>query len=266
MRSLRLLAPLLLLPAAAAAQAAAPVRVPYVLDSLPNGLTWIVHEDHSAPVAAVNVWYHVGSGDEKPGRTGFAHLFEHLMFMGSQHAPYPAFDRLLEGAGANNNGSTTDPQDAFGYGRHEGEYGMLVLSRFPIENEFIRTFQTFLWRDMPGALLPVDPSTGEPYYSDAEVALLRLSSKSFWDVPIKVPAAGGGLPWRLHLLCSHPTPPVFDGPEDRNGRRNHYTIKSDLPLPDPLASEQKIGDLLAILTGQRPAATNGQLGADAGRG
>ncbi|HEX7123481.1 MAG TPA: pitrilysin family protein, partial [Gemmatimonadaceae bacterium] len=65
-------------------------------------------EDHSVPTVAVNVWYHVGSGDERVGRTGFAHLFEHLMFMGSQHAPYPAFDRLLEGAGANNNGSTTE--------------------------------------------------------------------------------------------------------------------------------------------------------------
>jgi zinc protease len=78
------------------------------MDTLPNGLRFIVHEDHSVPTVTMNVWYHVGSGDEKPGRTGFAHLFEHLMFMGSEHAPYPAFDRLLEGAGANNNGSTTE--------------------------------------------------------------------------------------------------------------------------------------------------------------
>lgn len=91
-----------------AAQSSAPLKVPYTLDTLSNGLTLIVHEDHSAPTVAVNVWYHVGSGDEKPGRTGFAHLFEHLMFMGSQHAPYPQFDRLLEAAGANNNGSTTE--------------------------------------------------------------------------------------------------------------------------------------------------------------
>ncbi|HEU4698899.1 MAG TPA: pitrilysin family protein [Gemmatimonadales bacterium] len=89
----------------AAAQA---LRVPVTVDTLPNGLVLIVHEDHSVPIVATNVWYHVGSGDEKPGRTGFAHLFEHLMFMGSQHAPYPAFDRLLEAAGADNNGSTTN--------------------------------------------------------------------------------------------------------------------------------------------------------------
>ncbi|MDP1807001.1 MAG: insulinase family protein, partial [Acidimicrobiales bacterium] len=80
------------LPAALPAQSA-PIRVPHVMDTLPNGLRLIIHEDHSAPVVTVNVWYHVGSGDEKPGRTGFAHLFEHLMFMGSQHAPYPEFDR-----------------------------------------------------------------------------------------------------------------------------------------------------------------------------
>ncbi|HEU5185972.1 MAG TPA: pitrilysin family protein [Gemmatimonadaceae bacterium] len=75
----------------------------YTLD---NGLTVILHEDHSTPIVAVNVWYRVGSGDEQPGRTGFAHLFEHVMFMGSEHVPVGAFDQWLEAAGANNNGST----------------------------------------------------------------------------------------------------------------------------------------------------------------
>jgi zinc protease len=84
------------------------LSVPFSIDTLPNGLTLIVHEDHSTPVVTTNVWFHVGSGDEKPGRTGFAHLFEHLMFMGSKNAEYPQFDRLLEAAGANNNGSTTN--------------------------------------------------------------------------------------------------------------------------------------------------------------
>ena len=86
--------------------AQAQVSVPFTIDTLANGLTLIVHEDHSVPIVSTNIWYRVGSGDERPGRTGFAHLFEHLMFMGSQNAPYPAFDRLLEAAGANNNGST----------------------------------------------------------------------------------------------------------------------------------------------------------------
>ncbi len=76
--------------------------------TLPNGLQVIVHEDRSVPVVAVNIWYHVGSGDERPGRTGFAHLFEHIMFMGSEHVPTGRFDQLLEGSGANNNGSTTE--------------------------------------------------------------------------------------------------------------------------------------------------------------
>lgn len=90
-----------------AVPAEAQLRVPVTIDTLQNGLTLIVHEDASVPTVTTNVWYHVGSGDEILGRTGFAHLFEHLMFMGSKNAPYPQFDRLLEAAGANNNGSTT---------------------------------------------------------------------------------------------------------------------------------------------------------------
>ncbi len=75
--------------------------------TLPNGLEVILHEDHSVPLVAVNTWFKVGSGDELRGRTGFAHLFEHIMFMGSQNVPVGEFDRLLEAAGANNNGSTS---------------------------------------------------------------------------------------------------------------------------------------------------------------
>ena len=93
-------------PATLAAQQA--LRVPYTTFTLPNGLKVIVHEDHSVPIVTVNTWYHVGSGDEQPGRTGFAHLFEHLMFMGSAHVPTGQFDQLLEAAGADNNGSTTE--------------------------------------------------------------------------------------------------------------------------------------------------------------
>jgi len=82
------------------------LEVPYEMFTLRNGLTVIVHEDHSAPIATVNTWYHVGSGRERPGRTGFAHLFEHLMFEGSKNVPEGAFDRWLEAVGGNNNGST----------------------------------------------------------------------------------------------------------------------------------------------------------------
>ena len=83
-------------------------RIQFEKYKLPNGLEVILHEDHSTPIVAVDTWYHVGSGDEQLGRTGFAHLFEHIMFMGSQHVPVGTFDQLLEAAGANNNGSTTE--------------------------------------------------------------------------------------------------------------------------------------------------------------
>ena len=96
----------LLLPASLMAQAAAPLQLPYTQFTLPNGLHVILHEDHSTPVVSVNVWYHVGSAREKAGRTGFAHLFEHLMFTGSGHVAEGEFDTRLEAAGGNNNGST----------------------------------------------------------------------------------------------------------------------------------------------------------------
>ncbi len=101
------LAATILVPALASAQATR-LSVPATVDTLPNGLILIVHEDHSVPRVATNIWYRVGSGDEKPGRTGFAHLFEHLMFMGSENAPYPQFDKLLEPFGFGANGSTTE--------------------------------------------------------------------------------------------------------------------------------------------------------------
>jgi Predicted Zn-dependent peptidases len=90
------------------ADAQATPRIQFEKYQLPNGLEVILHEDHSTPIIAVDTWYHVGSGDEQVGRTGFAHLFEHIMFMGSQHVPVGTFDQLLESAGANNNGSTTE--------------------------------------------------------------------------------------------------------------------------------------------------------------
>jgi zinc protease len=86
----------------------APLSVSYVQFTLPNGLHVILHEDHTVPMVAVNMWYHVGSAHEKVGRTGFAHLFEHLMFEGSKHVQEGEFDTLLESAGGSNNGSTSN--------------------------------------------------------------------------------------------------------------------------------------------------------------
>jgi hypothetical protein len=98
---------------------------------------------------------------------------------------------------------------------------MAVFSKHPILYDQVRTFQTFLWKDMPGARLPDDPSTPEPadWYSAAELDVFRLPSKSFWDVPVLVDGEV------IHLLAAHPTPPTFDGPEDRNGLRNADEIR-----------------------------------------
>ena len=109
--------------------------------------------------------------------------------------------------------------DAWGYGLHPGQYGMLVLSRYPIAADGVRTFQHLKWSAMPGARAPRDPATGAAWYPLQVWSQLRLSSKSHWDVPITTP---GGV---VHLLAAHPTPPVFDGPENRNGRRNADEIR-----------------------------------------
>ena len=133
----------------------------------------------------------------------------------------PSNTGIPSGFDLDNNGFVGGPNDAFGFGFFEGQFGMVVYSRFPIVTDAVRTFQKFLWKDMPGALLPDDLATPEPadWYSPEELEVFRLSSKSHWDVPILINGK------TVHLLTSHPTPPVFDGPEDRNGRRNHDEIR-----------------------------------------
>lgn len=120
-------------------------------------------------------------------------------------------------------GTSDGPNDAWGFGKHPGQYGMLVLSRFPIDTVGARSFRTFPWKDLPDARQPKYPAesieAGRAYYPETIWNALRLSSKSHWDLPVVTPL---GL---VHLLASHPTPPVFDGPEDRNGARNHDEIR-----------------------------------------
>lgn len=125
----------------------------------------------------------------------------------------PSNTGVPSGLDLNNDGEVGGPDDAYGFGLFPGQYGMVVYSRFPIDTEAVRTFQRFRWTDMPGNLIPGD------YYDSEEREALRLSSKSHWDVPILV---GGKT---VHLLAAHPTPPTFDGEEDRNGRRNHDEIR-----------------------------------------
>jgi len=112
------------------------------------------------------------------------------------------------------NGRTGEPGDALGFGAFPGQYGMAVCSRYPLDRARIRTFRRFLWRDMPGNLLPPD------WYGEAALARLPLSSKSHWDIPVRVSRQ-----LTIQLLASHPTPPAFEGPEQRNARRNHDEIR-----------------------------------------
>ena len=135
----------------------------------------------------------------------------------------PSNTGIPSGFDFDKNGSVGGPGDAYGFGFFPGQFGMVVYSMFPIDFDKLRTFQLFLWKDMPGALLPVDPSTGQMWYSDEDLDVFRLSSKSHWDVPIVISDSGG--PKTVHFLVSHPTPPVFDGPEDRNGTRNNDEIR-----------------------------------------
>lgn len=109
--------------------------------------------------------------------------------------------------------------DAWGYGLHPGQYGMLVLSRYPIDAGAVRSFQLLKWSAMPGAIQPVEPGTGQPFWNEAVWSQLRLSSKSHWDVPVQTPLG------TLHILASHPTPPAFNGPEKRNVARNHDELR-----------------------------------------
>lgn len=129
------------------------------------------------------------------------------------------FDLDNDGTTVSTPGADGYGDDALGFGAFPGQYGMVVYSKYPIDTRHARTFQKFKWRDMPGAALPTDPATGEPWYDTAERNVLRLSSKSHWDLPVRVARR------TVHFLVSHPTPPSFDGSEDRNGRRNHDEIR-----------------------------------------
>jgi hypothetical protein len=133
----------------------------------------------------------------------------------------PSNTGIPSGKDLDNNGQVvTTPgsglygNDSFGFGEFPGKFGLGVLSREPIDRKRARTFQLFRWKDMPGNLIPT------PFYSPDEVEILRLSSKTHVDLPIEV-----GRGRTVHFLVSHPTPPVFDGPEDRNGRRNFDEIR-----------------------------------------
>ena len=142
----------------------------------------------------------------------------------------PSNTGIPSGFDLNNDGTVGGPDDAFGFGAFEGQYGMAILSRMPIDVDDIRTFQDLRWSAMPDNLIP------EGFYTAEERAALRLSSKSHWDVPVVI---GDDT---VHVLASHPTPPVFDGPEDRNGRRNHDEIRFWADYLSPSGSRWIVDD------------------------
>ncbi|MDA8016052.1 MAG: endonuclease/exonuclease/phosphatase family protein [Thermoanaerobaculia bacterium] len=138
-----------------------------------------------------------------------------------EHVVYETVNTgIPSGFDLNRDGNATGPEDAWGFGRYPGQYGMAVLSRYPVDRNDVRSWRLLPWRSLPGHLMP-DGRDGRPaWYSADQARALRLSSKSHLDVPVLLP--NGRV---LHLLASHPTPPVFDGDEDRNGRRNYDEIR-----------------------------------------
>lgn len=156
--------------------------------------------------------------DYDPQHLAFNTLWQRLTKLGC-HYPYgftaPVNTGVLSGRDLVNPGGNNNTP--FGFGAFAGQYGLAVYSRWPIVNNQIRTFQRLLWQDLPDTTFPTWPD-GRAFYSDAEMAILRLSSKSHWDVPIRIGDT------TVHLLVSHPTPPAFDGPEGRNRWRNAAEI------------------------------------------
>jgi hypothetical protein len=136
--------------------------------------------------------------------------------------PPPPRTRASGAPGPQTDGGRAYGNDCWGFGTFPGQYAfaLLVDPRLTIDRDGARTFRLMPWDYMPGAALPTMPATGEPWFTDEERAIFRLSSKSHWDVPVRLP--NGSV---LHLLCSHPTPPAFDAEEQRNARRNYDEIR-----------------------------------------
>lgn len=208
--------------------------------------------------------------DHDPEGRALDHFLAHYLSR-SQHgeAPLSYPYRYLgavntgepSGMDLDGDGRTDSPEDAFGFGRYPGQYGMVLLSRHPVDLAAARSFRELRWSSMPGALKPVRPD-GSDHYPPAVWSRLRLSSKSHWDVPIDVNGV------RLHLLAAHPTPPAFDGPEDRNGRRNHDEIRFWVDYLDPARAAWIVDDQgrRGGLAGGQTFVILGDLNADPVRG
>ena len=161
--------------------------------------------------------------DETRGIKMFLTRYLNVSQQGQSPIDYPHYfvapvnTGVGSGLDLNRDGRNTEAEgDAWGYGKYPGQYAMALLSRYPIDKEHIRTFQRFLWKDLPqNTMASIKLESGETWYSAEATKVMRLSSKSHWDVPLVIDGQ------RFNILASHPTPPVFDGPENRNGYRNH---------------------------------------------
>lgn len=183
-------------------------------------------------------------------------FLEELRREDGDYAPidYPHFFSPPQNVGApsgqdfDGDGKLGEPEDAYGYGTFRGQYAMALLSRFPISGN-VTDLRDLLWRDFDGARMPIRRN-GLPFPDEATPAAMRLSSKSHWAVPISLPDGRS-----IHVLAAHPTPPVFDGPEDANGLRNADEIRLLAAMVDGRAPET------AHLSGT-PLVVMGDLNAD----
>ncbi len=175
--------------------------------------------------------------DRHESLQAFARNYLEVAQSGSKPAVYefrfsaPVNTGTTSGLDLDRDGKAGGPADALGFGNFPGQYGMAVYSRFPLKLPRLRTFRNLPWNRMPRSALPTT------WYSAEARARLPLSSKSHWDLPLELPGRH-----RLHLLISHPTPPVFDGPEDRNGRRNHDEIRLWSDYLSPARSQWIVDD------------------------
>nr|WP_255721168.1 MULTISPECIES: endonuclease/exonuclease/phosphatase family protein [unclassified Photobacterium] len=162
---------------------------------------------------------HPGNGGDDGSLDNFSqHYLSHSQYQQSAiDYPYsycPSSNTgLITEIDLNGDGVCTLPEDAQGFGEFHGHFGFVILSKYPLQKDNIRTWQHFLWKDMPNNLMPGD------YYSKKAQDILRLSSKNHVVVPVVVEGKA------INLLCCHPTPPVFDGNERRNAKRNHDEIR-----------------------------------------
>lgn len=189
--------------------------------------------------------------DSKRGIELFIKNYLNVSQNGQQSVDYPYYYTAPVNTGLatefdlDNDGKKTGVAgDAHGFGYYSGQYALALLSRYPIKHQHVKTFQTFLWKNMPDALQPTNQD-GSAWYSPEEWSNLRLSSKSHWDIPVETEF---GI---INVIAAHPTPPTFDGTEDRNGKRNHDEIRM---ITDYLSNKPYLIDDNGIKGGLEPNA------------